>query len=152
MQVLLEFLNVFQKKNDFTLGSRKLWWQFLSTFLTFIDCKHCQHKEIILGKYNQELSLKNMSCTWETWPEHTESAAQIGIYLFIHLPGLVGPTRSSKWRVSSSLEAWFLCLRPAARPQIGRSTGRATSTSWVISAKRITSYGTHNKGLLYSTL
>lgn len=55
----------------------------------------------------------------------------------------MGPPRSSKRCVSSSLKAWFLYLRPAARPQIGRSTGRATSTSWVISAKRITSCHTH---------
>ncbi len=56
------------------------------------------------------------------------------------IPLSTGPPRSSSLRVSSSLKAWFLCLRPAAKPQMGLSTGRATSTSWVISAKRITSY------------
>lgn len=64
------------------------------------------------------------------------------------LPALLGPPRSSKRRDRSSLKAWFLCLRPAARPQIGRSTGRATSTSWVISAKRITSCSTYSGILL----
>lgn len=58
----------------------------------------------------------------------------------INLPLSIGPPRSSSLRDSSSLKAWFLWRRPGVKPQIGLSAGRATSTSWVISAKRITSW------------
>lgn len=68
------------------------------------------------------------------------------------LPALLGPPRSSRRHESSSLKAWFLCLRPGARPHIGRSTGRATSTSWVISAKRITNCNTQYGGLFRNSL
>lgn len=54
------------------------------------------------------------------------------------LPVSTGASRSSSLH-NSSLNAWFLCRRPGVRPHMGLSTGRATSTSWVISANRITS-------------
>lgn len=57
-----------------------------------------------------------------------------------NLPLSTGPPRSSSLRDSSSLKAWFLWRRPGVKPQIGLSTGRATSTSWVTSANRITSW------------
>lgn len=61
------------------------------------------------------------------------------IYGATLLPLSTGPPRSSSLRDSSSLNAWFLWRRPGVKPQMGLSTGRATSTSWVISANRITS-------------
>ena len=61
------------------------------------------------------------------------------LYSILLLPLSTGPPRSSSLRDSSSLKAWFLLRRPGVKPQIGLSTGRATSTSWVISANRITS-------------
>lgn len=57
-----------------------------------------------------------------------------------NLPLSIGPPRSSSLRDSSSLKARFLWRRPGVNPQMGLSTGRATSTSWVISANRITSW------------
>lgn len=66
---------------------------------------------------------------------------QVLIYKISNLPlHSMGPPRSSSLRDNSSLKAWFLWRRPGVKPQMGLSTGRATSTSWVISANRITSW------------
>lgn len=59
---------------------------------------------------------------------------------FLDLPPSIGPPRSSSCLDSSSLKAWFLNRRPGVKPHSGLSAGRATSTSWVISANRMTCY------------